>query len=370
MTLALSKSASYVAFIGAVALSLSLVRPKPDLISISYEALASSYSSLLVGLSGFSITVLAVLLGLEAIDANRLNDARRIAHLGAVRQVAVSLAVASVCCFAGANLLGEVSALSRSVESGRQAAQAKTMAYLKAAGLSDARIAELSIELDRAGRTTPFADGSKPADWLGQILKDSKPSLARRLASEAASLDRVSSGSVRRHFVIATVAAYLASFLILQSLSFLLLIRFPKSRQINALQGTAVLGFAAVLLIKLLHIASYGLSNAEFYASRALIILAISGTCLLYAPRLRAAVRQHAGTAANSTPLLPYYFALGTCLSCMALLAGTFSNYGPLTPVDRLLVGLGATVSTGLLLSVQIERPAIECLLEAIDEAD
>src|SRR4051794_9741678 len=96
----------YCAFVGVVCLAL-FWRLKPDPITIDFATLSAGYANLLVGLGGFSITVLAVLLGLEALDAGRGSERRTEAHYAAVRHVAISLAIASVSCFVSSNMLSE-----------------------------------------------------------------------------------------------------------------------------------------------------------------------------------------------------------------------------------------------------------------------
>ena len=344
------KLITYSVFILWVCTTLVLVRPKPDVISINFSALSSGYANLLIGLGGFAITVLAVLLGLEALDAGRPGEDRTQAHQAAVRHVAISLAVASITCFVGANMLTEVNALGSAVEQDRTAMRVDFTNRLKAANLTPAQIAEAEVNLGPSSFQRParsimenLPQASDPG-WEAQQQK----------------MDEVLQSSVRRHFVLASVTAYLASFLLVQALSFLLLIRFPNHPRIDMLQNIGVLGIGGTLFIKMVHTASYGMSPSDFVASRAVIAAILIVGCLLYARHTRQSLLRP--ELRSFTPLLPYFVSLAICLLSMLTLAATFSNYGPPTTFDRLLVILGPTAATALLLVIQIERPTIEIL--------
>lgn len=339
---------TYSLFISWVCLTLFLVKPKPDVISINYSALSAGYANLLIGLGGFAITVLAVLLGLEALDAGRPGEYHTQAHQAAVRHVAISLAVASITCFVGANMLTEVNALGSAVEQDRLAMRVDFSNRLKAAHLTPAQVAEAEVSLGPTGN------------------RQSAVAILDRLSlptAEINNMDRVLGASVRRHFVLASVTAYLASVLLVQALSFLLLIRFPNHPRIDMLQNIGVLGIAGALFIKMVHTASYGMAPEEIVPSRIAIFSILFIVCLLYARHLRQSINEIDGATLRSfTPLLPYFVSLAVSLISMLSLAATFGNCGPITAFDRILVILGPTAATALLLVIQLERPTLEIL--------
>lgn len=353
------KNLAYFAFIGLSCAVLLLTKPTPDFITISYTSLSSSYCDLLTALGGFSITVLAVLLGLEALDFDK-TDKEPVAHSVAVRHVAVSLAVACITCFVGANLMAEVSAQSAGIDRLRGEAATHISLQLEAAGVSRTKIAAVEAEIRQPERADTFFVDPNVAE-LAAGLAPKSPEV--RKAAEG--LDQVVVASGRRLFMVASLCAYLASFVILQSLAFLLRIRFPRTAEFTGLQNFAVLGIGALLLIKLVHTASYGLADPAFYGSRVGLILVMGALAATYGTHMRGLIRKLRTTErdlAAFTPLGPYYAVLGTMLASATLLAATFSKYGPPTAVDRIVVIGGAGLCTALLLVIQLEQPTIELL--------
>lgn len=327
-------------FIFVVVLVLVAVRPKPDTIAIDFTALSSGYAGLLIGLGGFAITVLALLLGLEALDADRKGELHSVTHTAAVRHVAVSLAVASVTCFVGANMLSEVSAFGSSVEKSQAQVRSEFANTLIAAGKPPAEVAAAELRMQ-----------AHPELHASEILGASRPDPAR-----LDTMDGILRSSIRRHFVLGSVAAYLASFLLLQALSFLLLIRFPHHRWIAALQNLGVLGIGGMVYIKMIHVASYGMTEKDFGGSRLLILILLTVSALGYGFVLKRTSPRLADEAVLRayTPLAPYFVSLLACLLCMMSLAGTFNNLGPITGGDRFLAFVLPTIATGMLLVLQL----------------
>lgn len=350
----MSRILSCVVFILWIFFTLVAVKPKPDVISIDFTALAGGYANLLVGLGGFAITVLAVLLGLEALDAGRGGEKHTDAHQAAVRHVAISLAVASVTCFVGANMLTEVNAFGHSLEKRQIQARSEFTQHLVAAGHSPKAIAEKQIQLE-SDLTESFPPQTQPA------TKALGPTNSTHGVS---TIDGILSSSVRRHFVLGSITAYLASFLLLQALSFLLLIRFPNHKKIDALQSIGVLGIGGMIYIKMIHTASYGMTGDAFGGSRLLILLLFIATAIGYGFALKKAQIRLEGAEflRTYTPLAPYFVSLLTCLLCMMALAGTFNNLGPITGGDRFLAFVLPTIATAMLLVLQLSRPTLQML--------
>ena len=370
---------AYLLFAATVFLVLSLVRPKPDLIPFDYTSIASSYSGLLSGLGGFAITVLAVLLGLEAIDVEKNSETTKVVHHAAVRHVAVSLAAACVACFVGANMLGEVSALSASIERDKTTVREQIETHLQAAGLDDAQIASSKLTLGPGPQESTFFAPTQRVQALVEQLKREKTakheSAVSALASKAKAYDRVLDASPRRHFVVASFPAFLSSFLILQSLSYLLVLRFPGHSVISRFQFGVVLTVSGVLLVKLLYITSYGLMFAESLVFHGVLFALLVGLATAYGVKLqRDLVRLKHGrdlpAVAKFTPLLPYLIGLGCCVLCNGVLAATYSDYHPLTWLDRGIVGFATILTTSALLAIQMERPTIEMLRELGDQTE
>jgi hypothetical protein len=346
----------YWAFVVVVCLGLTLDRPKPDFITIDFGTLASGYGGLLIGLGGFSITVLAVLLGLEALDSG---GARSKAHMAAVRHVAISLAIASIGCFVGSSLMSEVNALSVSINARKAAIATEVEEGLRYEGVTEKKLGQV-----RSIFASPPASGP-PLERLRQAFAGiTGPSAF--IEKRASEIEGVTGASVRRHFMLAGLSTYLASFLILQSLSFLLLIRFPQSRRLFALQNLAVLGIGGMLLIKLLHTTAYNEPGVGFYFDRLLVFSILAAVVVGYAPRMRRSMEGADRT--EYTPLFPYYVTLGVCIVSMFWLAATFGSYVMPSFLDRFIITVGATLSTGLMLVMQLEQPTIE-LLRRNDES-
>jgi len=329
-------------FIVVVFLVLVAVKPRPDTIALDFTTLASGYAGLLIGLGGFAITVLALLLGLEALDTDRKGELHSVTHTAAVRHVAVSLAVASVTCFVGANMLSEVSAFGASVEKSQAQVRTEFANALIAAGKSQTEVAAAELKLQ-----------AHPELHASEILGVAHPEPAR-----LDMMDGILRSSIRRHFVLGSVVAYLASFLLLQALSFLLLIRFPHHRWIDALQNLGVLGIGGMVYIKMIHVASYGMTEKDFGGSRLLILMLLTVSALAYGFALKRTSARLADEAVlrTYTPLAPYFVSLVACLLCMIALAGTFNNLGPITGGDRFLAFFLPTIATGMLLVIQLHR--------------
>jgi hypothetical protein len=344
----------YTAFVVITVLSLTLKRPTPDFITIDFVSLAGGYGGILVGLGGFSITVLAVLLGLDALDAG---EDRTAAHIAAVRHVAISLAIASITCFVGASLMSEVGALGNSMNARKNEFQNNVRLQLRAAGIPEKKIAAASVAM--AG--TANAGFEPDRDYLKRIEAVVGPATREILGPSAQEMDRLLGGSIRRHFLLASVPMFLASFLLLQSLSFLMLIRFPRSDRLHGLQALGVLGVGGLLLIKLLHAVSYGQPAGEFYFSRIAMAAVLVIVVVIYAPRIQTSALAAGGIQAYM-PLSPYYVCLASSIVSMFLLAATFSNYGPPSLTDRAVVGIGVVLSTAFMLAMQLEQPTIELL--------
>nr|HMT22245.1 hypothetical protein [Promineifilum sp.] len=272
----------------------------------------------------------------------------------AIGWVAISLAVASVTCFVGANMLTEVSAFGESLEKRQTQARAEFTQHLVAQGHDSQAVAEKQIQLD-AALTEKFPPETRPATKvLGQTYNDQR----------VAQLDGILRSSVRRHFVLGSISAYLASFLLLQALSFLLLIRFPNHKKIDALQSIGVLGIGGMIYIKMVHTASYGMTEDSFGGSRLLILLLLVVTAAGYGFALKKTTARLATPEflRTYTPLAPYFVSLASCLLCMMALAGTFNNLGPITGGDRFLAFVLPTIATAMLLVLQLFRPTLQPL--------
>ena len=363
-----SKGVLYGAFIGLVTVILVLTKPTPDLITLSYTSLSATYGGLLTALGGFSITVLAVLLGLEALDSDKAEPAVRIAHGAAVRHVSLSLAVACISCFVGANLMGEVSAQAAAIDSRREAVVSQVSLELESTGLPRPKIAEALALMRSPESPDRFfgADGTS-AKILALLdsSKGAKAPAAMLYRKTAEHLDEVLGSSGRRLFMVASVCAYLASFVILQSLAFLLRIRFPQTTSFTGFQNYAVLSIGGLLLIKLVHTASYGLEDTAFLVSRAIGAGLMVVGVLIYGSKMRMAIKRLRTEPAGIerfTPLAPYYAVLTTAVVSAFHLAATFSEYGQPTLLDRAVVIGGAFLCTGFLLVIQLEQPTIELL--------
>lgn len=354
-------------------MSLWISRPKADSFPLDYGVLSTNFSALLAGLGGFAITVLAVLLGLEALDVHRSSETKQAAHGAVVRHVSVSLAVASVTCFIGAQMLAEVSSQAASVHQARLDAKAEMTLYLHSAGLTEEQVAETQIRLTDAQSGDAYYEGDSATSLVVHELSALKTERADRtltlLRAKQDSLDVRFEASARRHMMLATVPAFISSFLILQSLTFLLLIRFPQHDAIVALQNLVVLAFGAMLLIKLVHVSSYGLEGSDVTWSRVLVGLSLVGSTIGYGAYLRRKVVQirasaDVGQLRRFTPLFPYVVALVACFAAMLYLAATFGRFGEPSIVDRLVAAMSAILTTGFLLAIQVERPTLGLLEE------
>ncbi|MBV6459581.1 MAG: hypothetical protein HONBIEJF_02730 [Fimbriimonadaceae bacterium] len=349
-----NKVLGYAAFLGVTVAALTLVRPKPDIFTISHSALASSTSGLLTALGGFSITVLAVLLGLEALDFDK-DHGEPAAHGVAVRHVALSLAVACMTCFVGANLMAEVSAQGTAIDSRRGEALESVRLGLESSGVAASEVSRIQAVLVARQRPLAF-DSDIPAER--EVAK-----VAPKLV--VPNLDQVVNASPRRLFIVASLSAYLASLVILQALSFLLRIRFPRAEGFTGLQNFAVLGIGAILLVKVAHTASYGIEGQAFVVSRVALFALMAGAAWAYAiatKRTLARTGRVPTALEGYTPLAPYTAVLTCTILSAAWLAATFANAGPPTWVDRCLVMGGAGLCTALLLVIQLEQPTIDLL--------
>lgn len=362
----------YIAFIVFVTVALWLAPPKADPFPFDYGAMSASYSGLLAGLGGFAITVLAVMLGLEALDSQRSTRAHIAAHGVVLRHVSLSLAVASVICFIGALILSEVSAQSGSVAKAQTEARSEIALHLEALGLSPSRVAQEVVSL--GGESGEFFESAGEVSLMAQRL-GSDPGLALqpalgRFEERAQTLDLILASSTRRHLMIASVVALLSSLLILKSITFLLVVRFPSYPAIGGVQDFVVLAFGGMLLIKLLHMASYGMAAEHFVPSRLLVAGTLTAVIVIYRAilarqvnALRKSVVQ--GEVGRYTPAAPYLLALVVCFVTTVYLAATFSNLGPPGVVDRLMVAVAALVGSAMLITIQIERPTLKLFVEA-----
>lgn len=356
--------AYYGAFVAFVTIALVIAPPKTDPFPFDYGAMSNGYGGLLAGLGGFAITVLAVMLGLEALDAQRATRAHVAAHGVVLRHVSLSLAVASVICFIGALILSEVAAQAASVGSARTAALEEVRLHLDALGVGQEETARHEIALrDRGdGFFEPDNRVSQLAGRLAEVPEYVSKEPLASLTKRAPTLDGILSASTRRHLMIVSVIALLSSMLILKSITFLLVVRFPNYPAIGGVQDFVVLGFGGMLLIKLLHMASYGLSPAEIISSRWLVAVTLIGVILGYRAflkrqidSLRASVVQ--GDLGQYTPAAPYLLALFACFVAMVYVAATFANLGAPNLVDRLIVSLTALIGSAMIVTVQIDVP-------------
>lgn len=364
--------AYYVAFVAFVTLALWLAPPRMDPFPFDYGSMAASYSGLLAGLGGFAITVLAVMLGLDALDSQRSSKSHVAAHGVVLRHVSLSLAVASVICFIGALILSEVSVQAISVSQARTQARAEIEMHLNAMALSQAQVAERMLELqdespkffEQPGRVGRLVQG------LSKTLGLSEEPALKRLKSRSETLDQVVVASARRHLMISSVVALLSSLLILKSITFLLVVRFPSFPAIGGVQDFVVLAFGGMLLIKLLHLASYGLPLEQIATGRWFIAGTLAAVIVAYRSilnrqvyALRKSVVQ--GELGRYTPAAPYLLALFVCFVTMVYLAATFSDLGPPSMVDRVLVAITALIGSAMIVTIQIERPTLRLFVEA-----
>ncbi len=363
------KTIAYASFIGFVCTALLIDDPRPERFALSLTAIASGYGSLLVSLGGFAITVLALTLGLESLDLRQSTFAHRTAHAFAVRQVAISLAVACIVCFAGANLMSEVTSLGTSLDENRRAATSESLDYLTQAGASGAALAKARIELNRANHGPPDTEIRPATTVIGPMLESLGASgqALSQFREQATRLDESLTATTRRHFVVTSVTAFLASFLILQSLTFLLRMKFPLATGFTALQDAVLIGVGGILMVKFLHFCTYGLSMGAFYGSRVAILVALVGIVYAYGSTVRKSIVSYAsedGVRAlrTVTPIFPYAVVLSVLFLTMLLIAATYYQCGPPTVIDRLLAGAGAVLATGLLLVIQVEQPMIAIL--------
>lgn len=360
------KVLGYAVFVVLTFAALFAVQPKPDVVTINFASLAGSFSGLLTALGGFSITVLAVLLGLDALDFE-VDNGDPGAHGAAVRHVAVSLAVACITCFVGANLMAEVSAQCDAIEKSRASVTQELGLRLEAAGVSRSNIAAVQSVLSTSGTSKTFYPASNAESRVRSLLPG-KARLDQEARDKAKEADDVFQASGRRLFVVGSLSAYLSSVVILQALSFLLRIRFPRTTAFTSLQNFAVIGITAVLMIKVVHSASYGLQNNAFYASRIALLVLMLTTGILTSWSSRKTVgrfkRSDKGLD-TYTPLAPYYAVLGSTILCAMWLAATFSRYGPPTFADQAFVLTAVGVCTAMLLVIQLEQPTIELLVRS-----
>lgn len=357
------KALTFAGFVALSFLALISVQPKPDLITIDFAGLASSFSGLLTALGGFSITVLAVLLGLEALDFE-VDNGDPVAHSAAVRHVAVSLAVACITCFVGANLMAEVSAQSEAIDRNRTVVANDLALRLQSQSVGQDKVAKVQQELTQPNRPNTFF----PQSHVEQSVTALVPKVSSETRAAAQRADENYGSSGRRLFLVSSLSAFLSSVVILQALSFLLRIRFPRTNAFTNLQNFAVLGITLVLLVKVVHNASYGLQGTDFVASRLLFVSLLAIVGFTYMVKTRSTIKRlttQPDKLENYTPLLPYYASLGATILCAGWLAATFSNYGQPSVFDRALVIGGAALCTALFLVIQLEQPTIELLLQS-----
>ena len=101
------------------------------------------------------------------------------------------------------------------------------------------------------------------------------------------------------------------------------------------------------------------MTEKDFGGSRLLILILLTVSALGYGFALK---RTRARLSDESflrtyTPLAPYFVSLLACLLCMMSLAGTFNNLGPITGGDRCRAFFLPTISTGMLLVIQLFHP-------------
>lgn len=362
--------AYYAAFGAFVTAALALAPPEADPFPFDYATMSSGYGGLLAGLGGFAITVLAVMLGLEALDSQRASRAHVAAHGVVLRHVSLSLAVASIICFIGAQILSEVNAQSTSITAARNDASEEIGLHLEALGVAQSEQARYRLMLRDRGTAFFEPDGkvSRLVDELAAAGVSTSALIPLR--ERAQTLDMLFGASTRRHLMIASVVALLSSLLILKSITFLLVVRFPSFPSIGSVQDFAVLGFGGMLLIKVLQMASYGLPPSQIVASRwlvpvvlAVVIVAYRAVLARQVATLRSSVVQ--GEMGRYTPAAPYLLSLLVCFVTMVYLAATFGNLGAPSTLDRLMVALSALLGSAMIVTIQIERPTLNLFVEA-----
>jgi len=171
--------------------------------------------------------------------------------------------------------------------------------------------------------------------------------------------------------MIASVVALLSSLLILKSITFLLVVRFPDYPAIGAVQDFVVLAFGGMLMIKLLHMARYGLSQEQTRVYCGFIAITLALVILIYRANLDRKVEQLRDSVAQGefgryTPAAPYVLALVLCFLTKLYLAGTFSDFGSPTMIDRILVGAAALIGSAMIVTIQVERPTLKLFVEAV----
>lgn len=364
--------AYYIAFIAFVTIALAMSSAKPDPFPFDYRAMSSNYGGLLAGLGGFAITVLAVVLGLNALDVERTSPIHRAAHGVVLRHVSLSLAVASIICFIGGLMLSEVAAQASSIEGGRAQATVEISQHLDALGLSPSRVAQELIDIrGESGEIHKSVGGVSL--MVSRLARD--PLLSKKptfsvLKSRAQTLDEILVASARRHLMIASVVALISSLLILKSITFLLVMRFPDYQAIGGIQDFVMLGFGSMLLIKVLHMASFGLTPEQASLARWIVPVGLATVIVTYRAQLGrrvAALRESVvqGELGRYTPAAPYLLALLVCFMTMVYLAATFGNLGMPNMIDRVLVGASALIESAMIVTIQIERPTLKLFVEA-----
>jgi len=321
-----------------------------DNVPFDYAALSSQFSGLLVSLGGFSITVLALILGLDALDSGRgsIPDS---AHVCTVRHVGISLAIACIASFMGSSMFSEITAQSSALEARKEAYRSQIDLALTGAGLDDREAARMQLAM-----FDPVAKVN--LNTLRETLRAKNDSIGW-----VDSAERVLNSSMRRHFMLASIPGFASSILILQSLAILLLIRFPNSQRVAGIHVLAVLSFSALLFIKLLHTYSRGMDPGAYYTGRFAVIALLVGIVVVYSRSLRASVQNLKPEEVEGyTPIGTYYFVLATTVISMFVMAATFNNFQEPSLTDWLIASGSVGATMGLLLVMQLEQPTIELL--------
>lgn len=349
----LRSNIAYILFIGLLLPAMLLGQPKPDLIPIDFGELSVGYANLFTALGGFSITVLAVLLGLEALDREKGGDLGE-SHIVAVRHVAVSLTLACIASYVGAHLMAEVASLNQGIANRKAEVRSETTNLLKSLRLDDQKVASFWEQIDRTRDQWQVSEPTMDQETMVGFVVAQGTGLSsdqnEQLRLKVRELHDVLRASPRRHFIIASTAAYMATFIVLQSLAMLLMIRFPNAGYLARMMQAAVLGLSFLIFMKLAYTVSYGMVGSNFWASRWLIWALLIIVSLGH----RALIRRK-----SEFPVLAYGASVVALLLVTLFQAATFDSYSGVSLLDRAFVGSIATIFTGIYVSMQIDHPTL-----------
>jgi|GEM_PF-3452477 len=349
----LKTNLAYILFCGLLLPAMLLGQPKPDLIPIDFGELSVGYANLFTALGGFSITVLAVLLGLEALDREKGGELGE-SHIVAVRHVAVSLTLACIASYVGAHLMAEVSSLDQGISNRKVEVRSETTNLLKSLRLDDEKVASFWEQIDRTRDQWQVSEPSvNEGDMVGYVVERSgglNAEQTEQLHLKIGELRDVLRASPRRHFIIASTAAYMATFIVLQSLAMLLMIRFPNAGYLAKMMQAAVLGLSFLIFMKLAYTVSYGMVGNAFWGSRWLIWILL----IIVSFGHRALIRRK-----SEFPVFAYGASVLALLLVTLFQAATFDHYSGVSVLDRVFVGGIATIFTGIYVSMQIDHPTL-----------